>query len=189
MHLPGKALHLLLRAVSLLPANVEYTLHILGEGPSTLDWRAYAAELGVESRCKWYGRLKRKDALEVMGASQLFIITSLKDLTSTVAIEALALGLPIVCLNHCGFADVVTPECGIKIEPRSVGDIVSGLCTAVSTLYYNEALRYGLAKGAIVRSQEYSWPSKMAKLDLIYKVVLNLSVSRAICVVRTSATH
>jgi len=173
MHLPGKALHLLLHAISRLPADVQYTLHILGNGPSTHDWRSLATKLGVESRCKWYGQLTRTGALEVMQASHLFIITSLKDLTSSVAIEALALGLPIVCINHCGFADVVTPECGLKIEPSSVGDIISGLCTAVQTLYHDEALRYWLANGAIARSQEYAWSFKMSKLHLIYESVLN----------------
>ncbi len=44
-----------------------------------------------------------------------FVITSLKDLTSTVLLEALAQGVPVICPDHCGFADVVTGECGLKI--------------------------------------------------------------------------
>ena len=103
-----------------------------------------------------------------MREAHVFAITSLKDLTSTVAVEAISMGLPIVSLGHCGFADLVTKTCGIKIYPRSAGQIVSEFAAALSTLYRNEPLRRQLAKGAVVRSRDYSWQAKMDILDRIY---------------------
>ena len=103
-----------------------------------------------------------------MKESHVFVITSLKDLTSTVAVEALSLGLPIVSLDHCGFKDLVNEECGIKVRPGSAEQIVSDIAGALSALYTNESLRLRLAEGAIRRSQVYSWQAKMEALNDIY---------------------
>ncbi len=173
LHLPGKALHLLLLAVARLPRDINYSLHILGDGPSNREWRGLAKGLGVDGHCRWHGRLPRNQALDVMRACHVFAMTSLKELTSTVAVEAISLGLPIVCLDHCGFADLVTEECGIKIPIQSVRRIESDIAAALKALYLDEKMRYQLAQGAIARSKHYSWQNKMIALDEIYKLAIN----------------
>jgi glycosyltransferase involved in cell wall biosynthesis len=169
-HLPGKALHLLLKAAARLPQNLDYTIEILGAGPSGTEWRSLAARLGIETRCHWHGWLPRDRAIAVMKESHVFAITSLKDLTSTVAIEAIALGLPVVTLDHCGFADMVTEDCGIKIPLRSVEQLVSDFAIALKTLNDDEGLRWSLAQGAQKRRQAYSWRRKMETLDEVYSL-------------------
>jgi glycosyltransferase involved in cell wall biosynthesis len=177
-HLPGKALPLLLRAVARLPKDFKYTLEILGDGPCRQSWRSLACKLKIDAHCHWHGWLPRDQSLAVMKGSHVFTITSLKDLTSTVAVEALSLGLPIVSLDHCGFADLVTEECGIKVRPESAERIITGLTDALSTLYHNEPLRLRLAEGAICRSRAYSWEAKMATLDEIYRMTVMPGVIR-----------
>jgi glycosyltransferase involved in cell wall biosynthesis len=176
-HLPGKALPLLLRAAAALPANLNYIIEILGDGPCNRDWRALANQLHIEERCHWHGWLPRDRSLRIMKDSHVFAITSLKDLTSTVAVEAISLGLPIISLDHCGFADLVTEQCGIKIYPGSVEQIVSEFSQALHTLYADEVFRMRLAIGAIKRSRDYSWQAKMEHLDEIYRMVTLSNVS------------
>jgi len=170
LHLPGKALHLLLRAAACLPNDLDYCIEILGDGPCNRPWRALASRLGVQSHCRWHGWVPRERSLTIMKTSHVFVITSLKDLTSTVAVEAISLGLPIVCLDHCGFADLVTPECGIKVRVGSVGQIASDLAAAVSSLCRDENYRQQLAWGALRRSADYSWQKKMDTLDEVYSL-------------------
>jgi glycosyltransferase involved in cell wall biosynthesis len=166
-HLPGKALHLLLRAAALLRDN-DYRLEILGDGPCNRAWRALAAQLKISDCCRWHGWLSREKSLSVMRKSHVFAITSLKDLTSNVAVEAISLGLPVVCLDHCGFADLVTDNCGIKVPVESEGQIISDLANALRNLYENEAMRRRMANGALQRCKHYSWSSKMSSLDRVY---------------------
>jgi glycosyltransferase involved in cell wall biosynthesis len=169
LHLPGKALQLLLRAAASLPNDMNYCIEILGDGPCSKSWRSLAAKLGIENRCHWHGWLPRERSLAVMMASHAFVITSLKDLTSTVAVEALSLGLPIVSLDHCGFADLVTEDCGIKIYPGSAKQIQRDIAAALSKLYIDEPRRFQLAQGAVSRSAAYSWQEKMKTLEDIYQ--------------------
>jgi len=167
--LPGKALNLLLRAAARLPNNFDFNIEILGDGPSNRSWRSMASKLGIEDRCRWHGWISRDLSLAVMRDSHVFVITSLKDLTSTVAVEAIALGLPVISLDHCGFADLVTEECGIKIYPGSAEQIATDLASALSNIYRDEAFRKRLAQGAIRRSHAYTWRAKMDTLDDIYQ--------------------
>ena len=174
LHLPGKALHLLLRATARLPRNISYRLHILGDGPSNREWRSLAKQLRIEDNCEWHGQLPRDRALAIMKSCHVFVITSLKELTSTVAVEAIALGLPVVCIDHCGFADLITKECGIKVRPGSVPQITSDLAKALTCLGEDEQLRMQLAQGSLLRSRDYSWPRKSVSIDEVYDLALEL---------------
>ena len=179
LHLPGKALHLLLRAMVDLPKEMDYEVHILGDGPCSQEWRALAERLGVNGRCQWHGRLSRDEALQVMKTCHILVITSLKELTSTVALEAVALGLPVVCPDHCGLADLITDQCGIKIHAGSGRQIQAGLTAALTILYRDDQLRCQLGRGAVERSRYYSWESKMAVLDEIYAIAAGRRSSAA----------
>jgi glycosyltransferase involved in cell wall biosynthesis len=169
LHIPRKALPLILRAVSTLGPEVAWELHILGDGPRRAAWRRLALRLGLENRCHWYGWLPREQAIGVMQSGHVFVITSLADLTSTVLLEALSLGLPIVCLDHCGFSDVVTEECGIKVPVGSPGQVEHDLAAAITGLWRDEGHRRCLAAGAIARAGEFSWEAKARALDAIYR--------------------
>ena len=101
--------------------------------------------------------------------AHVMLITSLRDLTSTVTIEALALGLPIICLDHCGFSSVVDGSCGIKVQVNSPTQVIERLAEAVEVLIRDEDLRYQLACGAVLRSAEFSWDNKAAAIDRVYR--------------------
>ena len=171
-HLPGKGLPLLLHALANLPAGAGWEVSILGEGPGTAKWRRLAQRLGIDGRCTWTGNLSRQEALEAMGRSHVFVITSLKDLTSTVLLEALSRGLPIICPDHCGFADVVNDDCGIKLPVETPRAFIEQLELGILWFLAEEDIRRGLAAGALVRSRDFSWDAKASQLQSIYESTL-----------------
>lgn len=170
-HLPGKALPILLHALNAIHPDVQWHLDILGDGPCRSKWKALSERLGLNNRCHWHGKIPRDKALEVMKASHVFVITSIKDLTSTVLLEALSLGLPVICPDHCGFSDVVDASCGQKIPLRNVGSISRAFADALEEMNYNEERRQALARGALERAKQYSWEKKSHRLESIYRKV------------------
>ena len=172
-HLPGKGLPLLLHALAKLPAGAGWEVAILGEGPCTAKSKRLAQRLGIDGRCTWTGNLSRETALETMGRSHVFVITSLKDLTSTVLLEALSRGLPVICPDHCGFADVVNDDCGIKLPVESPRALIEQLELGILWFLAEENIRRGLAAGALVRSRDFSWDAKASQLLSIYESKLN----------------
>lgn len=169
LHLPRKALNLALHSLARLPKAITWELHVLGQGERTRYWQQLAQQLGVAEHCHFAGWLPREEAIHLMASSHLMLITSLRDLTSTVTIEALALGLPIVCLDHCGFAGVVNDRCGIKVQVTTPEKVVVGLAEGIARLANNEELRMQLAEGALLRAQDFSWDNKAAAVDEIYR--------------------
>jgi glycosyltransferase involved in cell wall biosynthesis len=174
-HTPGKALGLGLDALAALPSSVRWELHVLGKGPRTTAWQAQARDLGLNDRCYFHGWLEREAALKVMAEAHVMLLTSLRDLTSTVTVEALAMGLPIVCLDHCGFAGVVDGSCGIKVPVTHPVVTIAGLSQALQRLAEDEALRSRLAHGAIQRAHDFAWDKKAEVVDKLYRRVMHES--------------
>jgi glycosyltransferase involved in cell wall biosynthesis len=141
-----------------------------------MKWQILAHRLEIGERCTWHGWLPRNQALELVHQAHIFVITSIKDLTSTVLLEALSLGVPVICLDHCGFADVVTAECGIKVPVGTPRQIEADLAAAIKKLDNNEKERRRLAKGALKRITEFSWGNKAAMVNSIYQKALGNSL-------------
>lgn len=167
-HLPGKALPLLLEALTPWAGARPFKLTVLGTGPSTIGWQRMAQERGLTSHVTWTGWIPRREALANFGAAHVLAITSLKDLTSTVLLEGLASGLPAVALDHCGFRGVITPDCGRLIPLGARESIVAGFRAALEELEGDDALRTRLAQGALARSRDFTWARKAERLREVY---------------------
>lgn len=168
LHISRKALNLAIAAVAKLPEDLGWELHILGSGELTSDWRQYAKRMKVADRCFFHGMVSRADALDVMLSCHISLITSLRDLTSAVTIESLTLGLPVICLDHCGFSDVIDKSCGVPVAVTSFDETVNEIANAITSLASDEKLRQKLAENAIIKSKMYSWDKKVAVLNEIY---------------------
>lgn len=169
--LPGKALQLLLRALYTIRDRVDWGLDIYGDGPFRERWQSLAGQLGLSSRCTWRGQIPRDEAIHGLNRAHLFVVTSLKDLTSTVTLEALSQGVPVLCPDHCGFSDVVTDECGVKLSIESAKHFQDALALTIANLASDETRRCQLAQGALRRAPEFSWEAKAASIDSIYQRV------------------
>ena len=169
-HTPRKNLPLLLHTLEKI--EFPFELHILGKGEMSKSWQKLAGKIGIDEHCHWYGWVERQKAIEIMNTGHIFCITSISDLTSTVTLEALSYGLPIICLDHCGFAHVVNNTCGIKIPITSPKEAIISFKEAIERLYFDEDLRQQLAAGALMRARDFSWEGKIENLNAIYNSLL-----------------
>lgn len=168
-HTSGKALYLLLNALANL-GREDIELHIIGKGSETRKWKELAGKLNLH-HLFWHGWLTKDEAHNIMRKSHLLCITSLKDLTSTVLLEGLSFGLPVIALDHCGFSNVINSSCGRKIAVNNKEQIVSDIAEAILELANNESLRRELADGALKRAKEYNWEDKASLISKIYESV------------------
>ena len=102
----------------------------------------------------------------------MFCITSLSDLTSTVLLEALSYGLPVIALDHCGFSNVITDKCGIKIPIRNKKQVVRDIANAIIRIAEDEDMRVKMSVAAHRRAMDYSWENKGKMLNDIYNKLL-----------------
>lgn len=160
IHEQRKALPVLMKSIASLK---DVQLSVLGEGSKTKQWKKMAHRLGLDNLITWHGWLPKEEAIKVVDDADIFVITSLRDLTSTVLLEALSLGKPVVCLDHCGFSDVVDESCGIKIPIGKPKEVVEGFAEAIRRMV-DPSLRERLSLGASRKASEYAWSKKRASL-------------------------
>jgi glycosyltransferase involved in cell wall biosynthesis len=180
LHIPRKALPFLFSALQLLPPHLKWKLTIVGDGPCSALWRRLALVKRVDDRCEWLGQVDRETVLQRMQTAHVLVITSVYDLVSSVVVEALANGLPVICPDHSGFKDAITPECGIKVPASSKRDLVRGLADSIHLLF-EEDRRWELARGALARSADYRWEAKARAIDETYRARVRRAVIENEC--------
>lgn len=168
-----KALQLLLSALARVPPSVSYELKILGEGPLAGRWKRLASSLGVASRCRWLGWLPLAEALAEYDWADVLVFTSLRDTAGTVVLEALSKGVPVVCLDHQGAGDIVTPKCGVKIPVTRPKLAIAELARILVALAHDRRRIHALSRGAIARAGEFHWERQGERLAGIYRRVLD----------------
>lgn len=164
-----KALNLALEAVALLPRDVNWELHILGQGPLEESMRRLANRLGVGDCCHFHGHLPRERAVHMISRSHICLITSLRELTSTVTIEALSEGIPVIAPDHCGFRDAINSNSGILVPVNSPNQMIRDLVSAIICLADNEQRRIQLSKGARARATRFLWSEKVHIISEVYR--------------------
>ncbi|HEY4309386.1 MAG TPA: glycosyltransferase [Pirellulales bacterium] len=168
-----KALTLLLKALAQLPADFRYVLRVVGGGPLEAQWKQLAERLGVNAHIEWAGWLPHAQARQQYDWADVFVFTSLRDNSGTVMLEAMGAGVPVICLDHQGARDIVTPECGIKIALSTPRKVVADMATALVEFGGNYALRSRLGNAAYARAKKYLWDNLGRQTAIVYREVLN----------------
>lgn len=180
LHIPRKALGLLIQSIAALRREALIEVHILGagrqDGSDTAKARAKAIDLEITSKCVWHGNLSRDRALAVMSKSHVLVHTSLLEGTPWSVIEALECGMPVICHDACGMATAVTSDCGIKVPMTGVEDSIRGFASAIQSLLDNPSELERLSRGAIARSYELTWEKKIAEINEAYETELSARV-------------
>lgn len=124
-------------------------LLLVGTGEEEAALRAQAAALGIESRVRFVG--ERGDVPRVLGACDLFVLSSHNEGMANVMLEAMAAGLPVAAFDVSGVRDALGPRDG---RPAA-GWIVPPADTAALAAAISDALRDPDAAAAHVA--EASW--------------------------------
>jgi glycosyltransferase involved in cell wall biosynthesis/peptidoglycan/xylan/chitin deacetylase (PgdA/CDA1 family) len=169
---PRKALPLLIEALAILPPDLAYEVRILGDGPCRRSWNCMATRRGVATNVKWLGWLPHEEALRQYAWADVFVFTSLRDTTGTVLPEALAAGLPVICLDHQGGRDVVTAECGAKIPVTTPRQVIERLSEAIAHLATHPEVCQRMSREALRRAEDYLWTKQGEKMTAVYQQVL-----------------
>jgi glycosyltransferase involved in cell wall biosynthesis len=104
--IPRKGWDILLRALSGLK-SLEWRLHVVGDGQDRSKFVRLCAKLGLTDSIHLYGTLPNAEAIHLVSKSDLLVLPSRWDGWGAVVNEALMCGVPVVCSNRCGAADLL----------------------------------------------------------------------------------
>lgn len=167
-----KSLHLVLRAMAALPEGTSCKLHVIGDGAERKEWQSLAEGLGLGRSVEWHGRVTHAEAQGLMSAGHALIHSSVKEGTPHVVLEAMALGMPVICHDACGMGVAVDGTCGLKVPMRDPATSVSGFRDAILRLCNEPALLTKLSQGALERASLLTWDNKVKQVAATYQHIL-----------------
>ena len=162
-----KGMHLGLRAFQkLLEQHPHSILTMVGQGPDEKNLRLIAEELGIAKNMNWVGWVSQSELSKIYSEHDIFLFPSLRDSGGMVALEAMAHGLPVVCLDLGGVGVMLNDACGrvIATRGRSELDIVGALGNALIELGNNRELLAELSVGAARRAKNYEWSNVVREI-------------------------
>jgi glycosyltransferase involved in cell wall biosynthesis len=149
------------------------TLELVGEGPERPRLEAMAARLGVGGRLVWTPWSPRPEIFEKMRRSDVLLFPSLRDGGGAVVVEAMANGLPVVCLDIGGPGFHVREGLGMKVGPDRPDAVVAGLAAALGRFWCDPGLRARMGRAARDRAASfYEWGRLGERLRAIYEDAL-----------------
>jgi glycosyltransferase involved in cell wall biosynthesis len=161
-----KGVHLALRALAAVRTELPGArLTIVGKGPDRARLERLARALALEDAIDWRGWLPREEVLRTYASHTAFVFPSLHDSGGTVVMEAIAQGLPVICLDLGGPGAILPADCGVKIRARgrTQDEVVADLAAAMAGLAIDPSLQGRLAGNALAAAQRMTWSALVAQ--------------------------
>ena len=149
-----KGFEYLIQAFGAIRGRTGAHLVIVGDGEERARLQQTATDAGVADHITWVGA--DPNPYRWMAQADLFVLSSIFEGFAIVAVEAMALGIPVIATDcpH-GPADVLQQgRCGVLVRPRDV----TGLAHAMRDLLHDEDRRRELAELGRVRAMDFDAP-------------------------------
>jgi glycosyltransferase involved in cell wall biosynthesis len=129
-----KRIDVLLHALALMPAELEVTLEIIGDGDQRKALQHLATQLGVDDRTTFTGYVPDEEIRKAYTHAGVLAMPSTAELQSIVTMEAMASGLPVVAADAMALPHLVHDgENGYLFTPGDAHDLAEKL-TRILTL-------------------------------------------------------
>jgi glycosyltransferase involved in cell wall biosynthesis len=165
--LEWKGLDLALHALrGLHDRGVPARMTIVGDGPARGSLEQLATELGAGEAVRWVTWLPQEQLHEHYYGHDALLFPSLRDSGGMVVLEALAHGLPVVCMDRGGPGFIVNQRCGRVVQTvgQSKDDVIGGLTDALHELSRDRTLLKKLSAAARARAWDFDFRNVVDRL-------------------------
>jgi glycosyltransferase involved in cell wall biosynthesis len=163
-----RSIPLVFEALSRL-TDVPWHLTVAGNGSSLADWKRLAQEKSFGEKVTFTGQVPRDAVQQLYAQADVFVFPALRDSGGSGLLEAMTLGLPVVCCDWAGPAEMVDEGSGVKVSVASPETTIREFAETFKRLYNDDRWRVQLGQNAAERSRRnFSWESKRALLEATY---------------------
>ena len=149
--------------------GILFELTVIASGPRLAAWKTDVARRGMEQSVKFVGGLERSAFLDELGRFDLMVFPSLHDSGGMVVLEAMAAGVPVICLKVGGPGQIVDVSCGVAVDVGNEEQIIQRFSEAIELLAKDSGLRQRLGAAAVKRvACNYRLASKIAAMEGMY---------------------
>lgn len=149
-----------IRALKYVKTQKKWSMTIIGSGP---DLKIVQKEIAIQGydNISIVPFMPRNEVLEKILNSDIFLFPSLKEGGSWALMEAMAMGLPIICVNCAGMSVETTPDTAIQIEVTNPKRMEKDMGDALTLLLEDSVKRKTLGQAARRRVETmFRWENK-----------------------------
>ncbi len=159
--------HLIRAMPEIIARRPDVRFELVGDGPLLASCQALAGELGVDGQITWRPRCAPDDVPALMGRWSVSVIPSLVESFCIAALEAAAMGIPVVGSRVGGLKETVRDgETGVLVAP---GDS-SALAEAIVGLLDDEGRRRALGRaGRAFVAEHYAWDQCVDRWEAFFE--------------------
>ena len=100
----------------------------------------------------------------------VLVFPAMRDSGGSALLEAMARGVPVICLDWGGPGEMVDADSGVKIPVRSRDETVAAFGQAIVRLKDSAELRLSIARAARARAIKlFRWDARAALLQTTYE--------------------
>ena len=164
-----KGLRDAIRAIALLPAELDVQLDVAGRGEEISLCKEEARQLGVDDRVNFRGQIAREEVEELYEQADVFLFPSFREPSGSVIFEALRHGLPVITTDRGGPGHVIDESCGLTVPVHTPEQLAADLAGAIELLARDVDRCNALSEGALRRIETIGlWSNKIQWLAALY---------------------
>lgn len=158
---PFKNVITAIRSIGHLPVKYDVSLTIIGSGPDKEKIEKEIKINNLSDRVKMIPEMPRAGVLNELAKSDIYLCPSLREGGSWALMEAMAVGLPVICLKWSGMEIITDDESAIRLPVTNPVQFPKDMAAAICKLIDNPALRQrmGAAGRERIRSL-FNWSAK-----------------------------
>lgn len=161
----GKGMGYLLESVAKLVTERDVELVVIGRGGEAAAFRERVRHLGIARHVRALGRVDALTMVETFAGAEIAIVPSLYEGFSLPAVEAMAMGVPLVATTGGALGEVVG-SAGVLVPPADAGAMKS----AIAGLLDDEARRARLGRQGRSRALErFTWRATAEATVALYE--------------------
>jgi D-inositol-3-phosphate glycosyltransferase len=146
------------------------------EGGERRRLEAVAGDSGLASRVRFLGAVEHEDLADYYALADICVVPSRTETFGLVALEAQALGTPVVASAVGGLTEIIEDgRTGILVADREP----QAFALAIASLLDDAGLRERMGEAARVRAASFTWTRAVERLAAIYSRVTRPDVTAA----------
>ena len=168
-----KNLELAIRAVASARARgFDIKFLIVGEGSVKKSLCKLAAEMGISDYVNFVGHQTQKNVFKLLSESDVYLFPSLREGGTWSLMEAMAVGLPSICVQTSGMAVITTPRCAHMIKLATSKEMIETYTQALCDLAEDREARQQMGANARARLEcEFRWSQKAIFMASIFEEI------------------
>lgn len=177
--MPSKNIISLVRALNILKVESKILLTIIGSGSEKQRILKEASSLSDNIKIKLIKEIPRNEVLNTLQGSDVYVFPSLREGGSWALMEAMAIGLPVICIKWSGMEIITDENSAIQLPVSNPKQMPKDIEEAICKLIDNPSERQRMGNAARERIKTiFNWEAKGAFMEQLFIELENKKSNR-----------